>query len=687
MKFRKIKMQNFMRYKGENIIEFSCDVNKNVTVVLGDNTVGKTTLAQAFRWVLYGELINTQYEKQSEMTILNYEVLGDMGANDHKDVEVELEFEEVDANGNLMIYRIVRKSMFARKYPQLVAIELGNSLKIYITDTTSGITESFDNKGEKPKDDGKVDELISELLPQNLSSYFLFDGERWSDEKNTKLDIKDSIYTLVGISPIREMKRHLNECGTQGRSAVIKQLKSKIKGTGEEYKKITDEIEHLINNIENEEKNIEDAHANVENYQRKVDEKEELLNENPNVEQDQKEYKEIGKRIESNKKQMEVIYADIVTNFSKSHVYFAAPLLQQIVAILDNVDMDGVDIPGVTDKTIDYLLEKGECLCGHKIEKGSKEEKELLELRKLVPPAVIGTIAGNFKNKISQWECDSQEIKEMLVEKAELYQTELNDMLDNEEALEKKEKKIDRKINFAEERKTMNNLKKRVKDEQEKARIAELNIHDYRNKITEKEAKQQELVEKSEKNKKIERVIAYAEELYRIASNIYQKKENELVNELNTIVEKNFGEMFNEQEKIAKLGSDYSLHLYYKRVSNTNGYSDLEATGLSEGEKIAKNFAFIVSILELASKEKENGDKGAQTLPLVLDGPFSKLSSLNTSKVAKVLPEVADQVIIFMLDKDWEPSGLQRFTDKKYMYRTMKDVDGNSSRIGQNVEE
>ena len=80
-------------------------------------------------------------------------------------------------------------------------------------------------------------------------------------------------------------------------------------------------------------------------------------------------------------------------------------------------------------------------------------------------------------------------------------------------------------------------------------------------------------------------------------------------------------------------------------------------------------------------------DKGAQTLPLVLDGPFSKLSSLNTSKVAKVLPEVADQVIIFMLDKDWEPSGLQRFTDKKYMYRTMKDVDGNSSRIGQNVEE
>ena len=51
-------MLNFMRYKGENEIEFSRDDKKNVTVVLGDNTVGKTTIAQAFRWALYGEIIN-----------------------------------------------------------------------------------------------------------------------------------------------------------------------------------------------------------------------------------------------------------------------------------------------------------------------------------------------------------------------------------------------------------------------------------------------------------------------------------------------------------------------------------------------------------------------------------------------------------------------------------------------------
>lgn len=58
-------MKNFMRYKGENTIEFSCDSKKNVTVVLGDNTVEKTTIARAFRFGLYGA-ISTDRRKSEE---------------------------------------------------------------------------------------------------------------------------------------------------------------------------------------------------------------------------------------------------------------------------------------------------------------------------------------------------------------------------------------------------------------------------------------------------------------------------------------------------------------------------------------------------------------------------------------------------------------------------------------------
>lgn len=59
---------------------------------------------------------------------------------------------------------------------------------------------------------------------------------------------------------------------------------------------------------------------------------------------------------------------------------------------------------------------------------------------------------------------------------------------------------------------------------------------------------------------------------------------------------------------------------------------------------------------------------GTLRLPLVLDAPFSNLSNANTGLVASRLPESAEQVIIFMLDKDWKASGLSKYTKKEYCY-------------------
>ena len=78
MKFKSITLHDFMRYKGENTLHFSTDPEKNVTVVLGGNTYGKTTLAQAFRWGLYETFNETNYTKKKDIVILNNEVIADM---------------------------------------------------------------------------------------------------------------------------------------------------------------------------------------------------------------------------------------------------------------------------------------------------------------------------------------------------------------------------------------------------------------------------------------------------------------------------------------------------------------------------------------------------------------------------------------------------------------------------------
>ena len=50
----------------------------------------------------------------------------------------------------------------------------------------------------------------------------------------------------------------------------------------------------------------------------------------------------------------------------------------------------------------------------------------------------------------------------------------------------------------------------------------------------------------------------------------------------------------------------------------------------------------------------------------MLDGPFSKLGDENIKLIAGVLPEVSEQVILFMLIKVWKYTGLDSYVGAAY---------------------
>ena len=51
IKILRLKMLNFKGVRGERTIEF----NDTVTLILGANRTGKTTIADAVQWVLFGK--------------------------------------------------------------------------------------------------------------------------------------------------------------------------------------------------------------------------------------------------------------------------------------------------------------------------------------------------------------------------------------------------------------------------------------------------------------------------------------------------------------------------------------------------------------------------------------------------------------------------------------------------------
>ena len=78
MLLKKLTLTNFRPFKGDHVIEFSTDKEKNITLVMAENGAGKTTLAQAFQWVLYSKtdgfknksVLNSIVEKEIPVSIV-----------------------------------------------------------------------------------------------------------------------------------------------------------------------------------------------------------------------------------------------------------------------------------------------------------------------------------------------------------------------------------------------------------------------------------------------------------------------------------------------------------------------------------------------------------------------------------------------------------------------------------------
>lgn len=660
MKFERIIMNNFMRYKGTNEIAFSCDNEKNVTVVLGDNTVGKTTIAQAFRWCLYGAVMTERDKKEEDYLILNNEILAMMDANSRARVSVELT--AVDEEKRYIIHR---ETEYTRTFPELAARE-GNKK------VTVKITEVEHPEGKIEVEETKAEELINELFPRNLSHYFLFDGERWGDVSinGVKENIKESVHILTGLSAYQSAKFHLKEMGS---NSVIRKFKSKISGSGNIYDELANDYKQVEKKIENCKEQIKIIDINIANCQKKYDEIEKYLQENKNTEVMQTRYRHLGVVKNSQKKRMITDYQALVNKFSeKAYMIFSQPIMESALEMVKSVAGERRDIPHMHQKTIDYIIQRGTCICGNPILPDSQELKCLMEQRNYLPPADIGSLLGEFERNADWWRQQTQDTYEELKEYAAKVDESRKEYEETCNEYVKLEQKMDEHVDFAEKRKRQSGYQREIQE----LSISKGNIQGQidalknRKNNIESEMKHQEA--KSEENQRWRNRVELAEALYQRIEHDFLQQERKVFQELNQQIQYNFERMFNAKDKKIQLTEKYDIQMLDK---TDVGYR--EERNLSEGEKIARNFAFIVTIMDYSKRKKAEKQKRtveeSDTLPIVLDGPFSKLGDENIELIAKVLPEVSEQVIIFMLEKDWKYTKLDKFVGASY--RIEKEAD------------
>lgn len=653
MKFESITMHNFMRYKGVNRIDFSCDEKKNVTVVLGDNTVGKTTIAQAFRWGLYGNIMTNSTKGKSDYQLLNNDILELMDANSRASVKVEIAAVDEERR-----YIITREMIYTRAFPKLQAREFHKKLSMKITDLED--RDSFIEVEEH-----EIENLINELFPVNLSHYFLFDGERWNDVSigGVKENIKESVHILTGLSAYRAAMNHLKDMGS---NSVIKKFRSKISGSGAVYDNLQEEQKKIERRIEVLKKEIDTLDINIQNYNQKYQEIELFLEQNKNTEQLQAKKKHLEELCNLQKRQGVTDYKVLVNSFSeKAFKVFSEPLIDACMKMLKETKVERRDIPYMRQATIDYIIQGGKCICGNPICEGNDAFLCLMEQRKYLYPADIGSILGDFERSANRWKRKNAEVSKELkdaAQRADYSIREYNDTLNRYTALEKR---LDEHIDFAEKKEKQRFFKREMERFSREKGEKKGEIENYRKRYYNIEKEMQTLEAKDAENKRWRSRLELAEELYQKLEKEFSVQEQKIFLELNQQIQENFGRMFNAKDKKIELTPNYDIQMLYR---TNEGYR--EEKNLSEGEKIARNFAFIVTIMDFSRKKKAERKgidlDGSDTLPIVLDGPFSKLGDENIELIAKVLPEVSEQVIIFMLKKDWSYTKLDEYVGCAY---------------------
>lgn len=650
MKFESITMKNFMRFKGLNRIDFSCEECKNTTVVLGDNTVGKTTIAQAFRWGLYGCLLVEKGKRQEDYVLLNNEVIEWMDSNSRAEVSVEL----VILNEQRR-YRLFREITYIRKLPQTIVSETARKL-------TLGIGSLKSTKADEIKvEEKKIPEVINELFPKDLSHYFLFDGERWNDISigGMKENIKESVHKLTGLSAVKNAMLHLKDIG---RNSVITKFKGNISGSGAIFDNLKEDAKREERKIEHLAEQINAIEINIENYSKMIQEIEEYLLTNQATEQLQNNYQQLKLLLNAKAKSLEKSYRILVDDFSSSaYKAIAEPMLYEAMEKLKEVRFERRDIPHMRQATIDFLLERGECICGTCIKKESPEYQRLMEQRNFLPPADIGSLLGEFERTANRWRTANPDFLSRIREEALAVK---NDRIEYEQTgndLVKLGNVLDSHHDFSEKRQKLSEYKRKINQLGiEKGRCAG-QIENCRQHLERLEREMFSLEARTQENMLWRERVELAQKLYERLKRDFEDKERKIFLELNQRIQENFQRMFNAKDKKIELDERYHINMLYR---NKEAYQ-IE-NNLSEGEKIARNFAFIVTIMEYARNRKAEGDKETEPLPIVLDGPFSKLGEENIGLTARVLPQIAEQVIIFMLKKDWKYTGLEEFVGGCY---------------------
>lgn len=627
MKIKKITIKNFRQFWKEETLIFSCSPEKNVTVIHGANGSGKTSLLNAFKWCFYGE---TDFDTGTD-NILNEAAIQNATTGQNIEIKISVMFEHDECH-----YEVVRKAKY-RKLPdnQVEYIKI-KDFKIQKT-TESGETITVDTP----------DSEINKVLPEGLHPYFFFNGERIEKLAgvNESGQIKEAIKRLMGLKQIERAERHLKKAAESFR-------KINAKSSDQHYQSLAESVASLNDELEDSTKKLADFKSEFEETRKRKEDVEKKL-------ETFKESKSLQEQRSLLNDKNDKILADMASNerqrkelIDKNRaVVLSQKLVNKCEALVDLNRKKGLLPYKVRAPFIDDLIKQNECLCGRPIH---GDENALACLKKAKESAgndeldeVYSSVSYLIKNQATSLNEYEQRLRELTKQQNENRQ----DKKKNEDLISDIGLKIGTIKNN--EINTLESLLAKLEDELKEIHFEIRTLEEYipqlKGSLTTETRELEKLEKKQKEHSLVVKRITAANNVARAFNELNDSFTDQVRINLSERVNATFGKIIRKNVR-AYIDDDFHL-----RIEKQSKHGEIEAKEQSTGEKQVTSLSFISSIISLAKEKHEQGGKFFKggLYPLVMDSPFGALDDDYRFKVAERVANLADQVIIFVSNSQW----------------------------------
>ncbi|MBK8078517.1 MAG: AAA family ATPase [Kineosporiaceae bacterium] len=339
MRIHSIRLRNFRQFSGEQTFDLRSDSQRPVSLIFGGNGAGKTTFLNAFMWGLYGTMTEDIEEPEKMITDGVWRALS---TGSSAEVSVELAFDHEGHDYRLLRRAEQRKQSDAQQ-------RCSPQVQLWRT-SSDGSSEIMEAPQEK----------IYSILPQGISRFFFFNGERIEKlvQKGAYSEVQQDIKALLDLKQVERALEHLPR--------VDRRLTADLKKHGgEKASAIQTAIDDLREAEATSREELKVLESDLATLREERESVVELLRQHATAAPIQRQRDSVTEELEEARKAKdEATLERAALIASRGFLAFTDDLVKTTTAAASSLYQRGALPAPLKREFVDQLLADGACICG-----------------------------------------------------------------------------------------------------------------------------------------------------------------------------------------------------------------------------------------------------------------------------------------------------------------------------------